>query len=386
MSIRAYGVLAAVILLTCGAFLALHFSNGNGGGSNDPGTEDSPILEYDPGDIPDSVAVRTDPVSLCTEACSVWTVYDLFHTYYNMDSYGSFTTVYEGEVVTSDILFLDPGWYRITVDGKTFEILVNGHISRVLSWTYDFDGSKVDASVSFEVDAKELRNEYIFADGFNSCVDGGDRHKGYASNHGFSDLPRLVRAGSTVSDVQSKLSREFLRLGGDMSDRQSYADFIAGFVQLAIRYPPSVSGYPGEYDLGQYGWAEYWAVPIQTLYHGMGDCEDMSALFCALADDAGFDVAMAGKAGHVFAGIVLDDFEEVPEERLKALGGVAGSYGHVYHTAVDSGDAGSSPDAATVYHAVELIKKQVPVGYAGNTDFGANTHWGVTGFYPLRSR
>lgn len=380
MSRRAVWALAAVVAVICVTFFALHFSNGNGGGSHDGGggSSSDPVMEYDPEEIPDFVTADPDRAVLRTDAQRVWNVRSMFHTHYAMSG-GSFTTVYEGEETCGDSVSLDPGWYRITVGGETFDVLVNGPMRCGLSWTYDLDGSKVDASVSFDIDAKELFDEYRIADGMNSCSGDRDRYSGYVSDHRFSDLTKFARTCPAVSDVQSQLRSEFLRLGGDQSDRQSYADFIAGFVQLAIVYPPSVPDHSGEFDLGQYGWAEYWATPLQTLYHGMGDCEDVSALFCVLAADAGFDVAMAGKAGHVFAGIVLDDFEEVSEDRLKAISTTAGYFGHVSHVAIGAAD--DSP----VYHAVELIKGQAPVGYAPAVDFGSNTLWGVTGFYPLAS-
>ncbi len=93
-----------------------------------------------------------------------------------------------------------------------------------------------------------------------------------------------------------------------------------------------------------------------------------------MASCFGYDTAMAGKAGHVFAGVVVDGFREADPSRLASLG--IGYMEHISHTDV-CGTSGK------VFQAVELIKGQAPVGYCMPVSFGSGTFWGITGFYPV---
>ncbi len=366
MSKALYAVIAAVIVVAGGAIVWLHFPNGNGGVDTDPS---DPSMTYS--DLPDGISADMGTCTFRASSDTVWKVYDRFHTYYDTSSYGSFTTRYEGTESTGKELHLEPGSYIVAANGGKFTVTVFGDLSVEKTWKYDMDGTVVDATVSYTVPVKELAAEWDFADGFNTR---GSPVGAVAGEivYQFEDLPQLVRAGDSVRSAAESIRAEYLRLGGDSDDRQSFLDFIAGFVQKAVRYPSTVSGH--EYDYGIYGEDEYWAVPAQTLWLLYGDCEDDAALFCALASCFGYETAMAGKAGHVFAGVVVDGFVETDSSRLSSLG--VSYMKHVSSTDVH-GTSGK------IFQAVELIKGQAPVGYCMSVSFGSKTFWGDTGFYPV---
>lgn len=296
-----------------------------------------------------------------------WHVTDLLHTAYETGPSGSFTTPYVGEDVTSDCISLEPGCYSVEVCGECFMVIVNGTVERTVGWTYDTGSGNEDVAVTYSIAVCDMIRESFSNMDWNR----GNCAGGFT---GFSELPRMVVCDELTESLESSLSAEYIRIGGDPSDGQGYLDFIASFVQLCISYPSTVTvdGSRMGWDYGTYGMNEYWALPIETLWHQYGDCEDRSALLCALCKEAGFDVAMGGKSGHVFAGVALDGFEEVSKERLEALG--VGYRSLVSHTAV--GD-----DDGPVYYAVETIRGQSPVGYTTWTTFGSSTFWGETGFY-----
>ncbi len=269
-------VAMAAVLIACAVLAGLHFSNGNGGGPTDPS---DPSMFYT--DLPDGIAADdSDCVFRASEEIS-WKVRDRFHTYYDTDAHGSFTALYEGTETVGKELRLEPGMYSVAAGGGSFEAIVYGNLAVSASWKYDMDGIVVDASVSYSMSVSELAAEWDFADDFNTRGSPAGASSSELA-YRFSDLPQLVRAGDSVRSAADGIRAEYLRLGGDPGDGQSFLDFIAGFVQKAVKYPPSVPGHSGEYDYGTYGKSEYWAVPAQVLFLLCGDCEDDSALFCAL--------------------------------------------------------------------------------------------------------
>ena len=363
---RLSAVMIAAIVLACAALVGLHFSNGNGGGGEDPS---DPSMSYT--DLPDGITADTGSCTFRSSGEIAWKVYDRFHTYYGTDQHGSFTSLYQGTESAGTELHLEPGKYTVSANGGKFDVTVYGGLSMTKSWEYDMDGTVMEAVVTYTLSVAELEKEWAFADEFNTR---GSPATSSGLVYQFSDLPQLVRIGDSVISAAESIRAEYIRLGGDVGDSQSFLDFIAGFVQKSVKYPSTIPGHSGEYDYGIYGKTEYWAVPAQTLWLLYGDCEDDSALFCALASYFGFDVAMAGKSGHVFAGVVIDGFAEVDASRLASLG--VGYMQHVSHTDVYEA-------SGKTYQAVELIKGQAPVGYCMGVSFGAKTYWGATGFYPV---
>lgn len=318
--------------------------------------------------LPDGFVVDEVTNTIASPAVTEWHVHDDYHTAYNTDRFGGFTTPYEGDDIVADSVTFEPGGYTVTASGVTFSVTVYGTVERSVSWTYSMEGREVRASVTYTLDMRDVMDSIDGSRVWNAKMNGN-------GSAAFSHLPDIVVCGDTTDRLESQLRQEYLRIGGDPDDGQGYLDFIASFVQLNVRYPGTVEDRRSQWDYGVYGAAEYWALPQETLYHLYGDCEDTSALLCALYIEAGYDVAMGGKSGHVFAGVALDGYRQHSDEFIKGLG-----IGHMqvtHHSAV--GD-----DGGREYYAVETIYDQIPVGYVNWVDFGAETlYWGTTGFYPV---
>ena len=332
-----------------------------------PDDDDDVESDPEPSTVPNGFSYSDGRLSTSDNRSVSWTVTDLLHTYMDGDS------VYTPSTTESRTISLEPGWYRVTARGQTFELVVDGHIDRSYGWTYDTGVKKVQASVSYSVPISDLVDDTRENRAWNASQ--GD-------DYDFLNLPRLVRVDDTIRDLSSDLVSEYKRIGGSVSDRQGLADFIASFVQLCMEYPVHVNG--GSWDTYVWGSDEYWCVPLETLYHGMGDCDDTAPLLCALYDAAGYDTAVGGKYGHVFSGVCIPGFMEVPESRLDDLG--IGHYSHAEREAYRGYVPGTGYIYGDIlYQAVETIRDQNPVGYiAGGMDhFDRETPWGWAGFYEV---
>lgn len=330
--------------------------------ASDPDDDHGPGFE-----LPDGFVMDRDGSTLTYREEVEWHVTDLLSPVYIRD--GSSLTLYRGLYVTAPSIELSPGLYRIDAAGASFEIAVDGDLERSASWSYDLDGTVSRVSVSFAIDVMDLIAQRERAQTFNK--DGHGRM--------FSELPGLVEVDETIISVAGSLRSEFLRIGGDVSDRQAYADFVSSFVSIAVEYPLLLSGMGADESI--YGQSDYWAMPLQTLSLMQGDCEDKSVLLCALFAASGFDAAVGAVKGHGFAGVVLDEFEEVSSERLKELDPDR-TYLPASSVPVEGSCTGDA--AAKVYYAAEATHGQIPVGYltSGTSKFGVATALGVAGFYP----
>ncbi len=374
-------VVIVVAVLLCAVILP---NIGRDDTDPDPGPEPTPVPEPEDG-FPEGVSVDRSTCTITYVSDAEWHVHDLFETYY-VKPEGRYTwSLYEGFDLRGTSITLSPGYYRVSVGGSEFDVGFSGSIDRTSSWEYDIDGTMHPVSVMYSIDVAELIQKRDASRAYNlDCADDGTLTK-----HLFSDLPGLVDVGPTVVSVERSLRSEFERIGGDVSDGQAYADFMASFAQVAVPYPPSIylpgeDGKEGE-DYGMYGMDEYWACPLETLCIQMGDCEDTAVLLCSLYAVAGYATAVGGISGHVFAGVALDDFTETSKERLDQLDRIHGS---IMKLAVSLPAEGSctSPLSETEFYAVETIYSQLPVGYlaSGSKEFGKSTYWGTSGFYPYQ--
>lgn len=369
MSGRGYALLAAIVaIIIIMAVASMVLREGGQESPDDPGAQD-PLQGLVVEGLPEGLSVDADKGTILSPVPVTWHVFDLYHTFYDTNAYGTFTDEYAGYDVKSDSLHLDVGGYRVTVDGKDFTATVYGDIPVSVSWGFD-DGTEVlDASITYTIDFEAFRTACDASRLWNQEMNGSGSAE-------FVHLPDIVVTDDLTEQVEEALSAEFDRLGGDRDDPRAYLDFVASFVQENIAYPSSVhiGGGMAGWDYGLYGVDEYWAVPEETLFFLCGDCEDNSALLCALYMEAGYEVAMGGKSGHVFAGVAAGSLEPVSIEYLTSLG-------QQFMTFTARTAAGT--DLGTVYYAVETIRGQCPVGYINFTQFGSQTFWGKTGFYPV---
>ena len=85
----------------------------------------------------------------------------------------------------------------------------------------------------------------------------------------------------------------------DMSDFDK-ANFILRFVQNSIKYTS---------DRENYGVAEKYVFPVNTLIRKKGDCEDVAFLFASLAYLNGLDVINVIVPNHVTTGVALENVD-----------------------------------------------------------------------------
>ena len=185
-----------------------------------------------------------------------------------------------------------PGHYDFGVasTGSSAEggFTLYGTVTDTFEWRYD--GTLHSVSVSYEYSEYEAASDTIVFQ---------------TSGSPEARIDRLTAPSDTVSQLESGLRSEYLRVHGADApvDGQDYADFILAFVQVCFDY---------ELDSDLYGYEEYWAFPIETLYLRCGDCEDTAILCAALYDAAGFDAGVFLVPGHAFTAISLDSYDEPP--------------------------------------------------------------------------
>jgi hypothetical protein len=281
-------------------------------------------------------------------------------------------------------LQLPQGYFKVSAKGQTFDVIVDGTVERSYDWKYLYKGQSYDIHVSLSIDIAELAEIMIENREFND-----------SRKLTFEDLPNGVYVDETVIDVVSQLEKRFREIGGSPDNRQEYADFLASFAQLGIVYPHRDYTWTDAYgnpvyveawdgtmvpkestDYEVWGCDEYWANTLETMFFGIGDCDDSAAVACALFEAAGYRTAMLGAYSHVAAGVELDSFTEVDEKYLKQF---------IAHPRnVFSGPSSTEGDD-TIYYAVETTKGQAYVGYFGNkvTILGEPTFHGNNGFYSV---
>ena len=384
-------VLIIIAIIAVGAAAIAGIALAMGGGDTPdppgpgPGPEPDPPFPVDP--VPEGYILTEGKLSRADGASTTWHVFDQLHTYMTESKYGT-PSVYTGYDEDGTAVHLEPGRYTIRESGREFPVTVEGGFHHEAEWKWTMNGASYDVSVSIDMDALEYLAEHTA---------NKQRNDAYGGYYNFRFLPYGVVLSDATSSVASQLASEYARIGGSVSDRQGFADFIAAFVQLNIAYPPTVSGHSGEFDYYVWGSVEYWCTPMETLYHMIGDCDDNAALICALYLELGYETAIAGKPGHAFSGVCLDKFEERSDEELKAVGFdkddlcLAPAIASIVGTELEFGD--------TLFYAVDSLpfKSDIsrPVGYIAD-----GTKWistpgnpvstlsnGYAGFYePLEGR
>lgn len=209
---------------------------------------------------------------------------------------------YSGDEQTTDepvlrISDVRPGHFTISVkyndqSGQEVEcrgnIVYVGDIEKEYSW--DVDSKSYSFSISFS-----------YLDYYNCRIKDVDRSP--RSN----DYTGFVQDDAIISEISEKLKI----LNAEGSDAE-LANLALSFVQICIQYPPFVSDGGGSTsfimspDKYLTGYDNYGFYPLETLFHGMGDCEDTSILAASLFKSLGFDTALFMLPGHAMACIVMD--------------------------------------------------------------------------------
>lgn len=116
----------------------------------------------------------------------------------------------------------------------------------------------------------------------------GIRHGVFAINM----LPNeLVGEDKVIKTVGDHLMAKY-------SDDYSRANAANTFCQTAITYAS---------DDVVYGAGDYWARPLETVYNGKGDCEDVAVLFVSLCRYMGIPTVFLGSDEHTGAAVRSDN-------------------------------------------------------------------------------
>lgn len=227
------------------------------------------------------------------------------------------TTVSNSDTITIDMNALED----YTAVFGTFENVIN-------TYEWDMPVFSGDSIVSY------APMSYV------TTVSGAD----YMSHRGNEDYPRYASSQDYVPSALVIADSEVLKVAEyldgmteGMTDLQK-GIVVMCFVQDAITY---------QTDLVHYGVNEYWATPVETMYSGLGDCEDGAILYVAVASVMGLDSGLVAfddpRAGHMGAAIAVD--EDVTGTTFTIDGRT-----YVYVETADSGSRVNIGDLMTPYH------------------------------------
>ena len=258
----------------------------------------------------DRIAFTLNPDLASNYSTYSWALYDHDHI---ASTSTTFFIPYSGDTITKaePVLYLlsqKPGVYDVAVDCSTPSgqhttysgtVTYYGIVSQTYNWTYD----GVDYSINLSFDYKD----YLDYKNMN------------ANGRSVSDYSKVVSFikydDPAIKDLTASLRNAYGT--NKATTDQDYASFILAFVQWCFEYPPHTSIMGS--DKYQYGMEEYFAYPLETIFYGMGDCEDTSILAAALFKAAGFDAGVVVLPGHAVATVGLNVYDSgyTPEELEK---------------------------------------------------------------------
>ena len=234
-----------------------------------------------------------------------WTLTDLHHTAYTT-SYGWYhkyvgTSLNKTEPVYTwitpaageyefSVVCADP--YKtgsVTYSGK---ILYDDYLSKNYSWAYD--GHLYNMEINYKF------TEYL--EYSNSAIP--DKLRTGADPSKIIEFCVINDTLQKMADGLAQLYQKTYGATASLTD-QNFAEFILAFVNICYEYPPS-----NDPDTYVYGQGEYWAYPMETIYHGMGDCEDTAILCASLFKASGYQSAVVLLPKHAIAAVALDEFTE----------------------------------------------------------------------------
>ena len=217
---------------------------------------------------------------------------------------------YTGETIkkTEPVLYYlsqTPGRYIISVDCYTgpegnyvFSEAYSGNVTYVGTVTRDYawnyGGADRTAHVTFSYD--EYR-QYKDMNARSRAVYNYGRAVSFVTH----DDPAVISLTGSLLDAYGS--------GRDTAG-QDFASFVLAFVQICYGYPPYSSLMSADKYL--YGQSEYFAYPLETIFHGMGDCEDTSILAAALFKALGYSAGVVLLPGHAVAAVGLDRYVPGP--------------------------------------------------------------------------
>jgi transglutaminase-like putative cysteine protease len=159
-------------------------------------------------------------------------------------------------------------------------------VTKKYNWMYQ--GKEYTASVTFNYDD--------YRDYRNMKTNGRD-----VTNYRNS-ISFITHDDPAIESLTASLSNAY----GNTAKDQNFASYLLAFVQICFDYPPFTDTM--EADRYQYGQREYFAYPLETIFCGMGDCEDTSILAAAIFKAAGFNAGVVIVPGHALAAVGLSSY------------------------------------------------------------------------------
>ncbi|MDO5861214.1 MAG: hypothetical protein Q4Q58_00145 [Thermoplasmata archaeon] len=225
-----------------------------------------------------SGSTRIGSTSTSSDTWASWTIDD--------GTYGEYT-VYVSCSNRSSSMGGFPGFMSPGSLGQAqyyFTFSIDGTVTKTYSWTYG--GESYSVSIEFEY------SEY--SESLN-----GTAHSGRMYTTSFETIRNFLSVDDTTAELQSKLASAYTTATGDTADGQAYAEYLLAFVQICFDYLD---------DSYTYGYEEFYAYSIETLYNDGGDCEDTSILLACLYISAGYDAGVFVIPGHVIAAVYIDGY------------------------------------------------------------------------------
>ena len=176
-----------------------------------------------------------------------------------------------------------------------------GNGTRTITWTYAGD----TYTLKFTID----QTKYL------SYVNNPVARRMTSSNDYTLGRQFITADDSLIKLIASQLS--YLKDQAGL-DRSREANLALAFVQTI----------PYAFDNVTYGQEDYWAFPVETLYHDQGDCEDKSFLYTSIMEDLNYSCALLFFNDHVAVGVA---FDSVPGGTYYAVNGI-----HYYYSETTS--------------------------------------------------
>jgi len=193
-----------------------------------------------------------------------------------------------GEYSVSVTCYVDTDGQLVRAAAYSGTVSYIGYITKDYSWKYK--GEDYNVQVTFRYDVYRH---------YRDLIPDGRAVTNYNRVASFITYEEPVVTGLAES------LREAYGIGLDMTG-QDFAAFVLAFVQICFEYPPHTPVMGA--DEYQYGQSEYFAYPLETIFYGMGDCEDTSILAAALFKALGYNAGFVALPGHALAAIGLDEY------------------------------------------------------------------------------
>ncbi len=193
---------------------------------------------------------------------------------------------------TATVIYTDSSGTPVT---ETLKFSVD--LYRSYSWKYDGGYFKFDTVIGFD-DTYNSSSNYSYLRPTYDVIKKQTMDDPFSPSK-WSFTPEFIVMNEPIQSIADTLGKLYASAYGEKSLDQKYANFLLGYVQICFSY---------KLDNDLYGYEEYFAFPMQTVYYGCGDCEDTSILAAAVAGAAGYKTAVFLLPQHATVGIALDTY------------------------------------------------------------------------------